>query len=181
MLGLSVEEFAPAVAALPDYEELVLALVHPLVQVYTIPRTGQLAYVGHVCNFRQKVAKFLTVLPTLPGDMPFATVRPRLFRNRPTNRLPFKVNVHKLRHAFEWLKENNAFYQDIEWVKASEAQWEEAMAIFGKNQWFLISFFATCNHWLPIRFLETCKKHWFPISFLATCKNHWLRFIEISI
>ena len=134
-----MEEFAPAVAALTDYEEMVLALVHPLVQVYTIPRTGQLAYVGHVCNFRQKVAKFLTFLPTLPGDMPFATVRPRLFRNRPTNRLPFKVNVHKLLHAFEWLKENNAFYQDIEWVKASEAQWEEAMTIFCKNQWFPMS------------------------------------------
>ena len=46
VLGLSVTEFAPAVAQLTDNEETVLALVHPLVQVYTLPRTGQLAYVG---------------------------------------------------------------------------------------------------------------------------------------
>ncbi len=59
VLGRSIQEFAPAVAALSDSEEMVLALVHPLCQVYTIPRTGQLAYVGHVCNFRQKVRLFL--------------------------------------------------------------------------------------------------------------------------
>ena len=54
VLGFPVHEFAEAVFSLTDSEEMVLALVHPLVQVYTIPRTGQLAYVGHVCNFRQK-------------------------------------------------------------------------------------------------------------------------------
>ena len=42
-----------------------LALVHPLVQVYTIPKSGQLAYVGHICNFHQKVSEFLSKLPTL--------------------------------------------------------------------------------------------------------------------
>ena len=72
VLGFSVHEFAPAVAALTDYEEMVLALVHPLVQVYSIPRTGQLAYVGHICNFRQKVTKFLSSLPVMPGDMQVA-------------------------------------------------------------------------------------------------------------
>ena len=70
VLGLSIDVFAPAVAALTDHEEMVLALVHPLVQVYTIPRTGQLAYVGHICNFRQKVSEFLSRLPTLPDEIP---------------------------------------------------------------------------------------------------------------
>ena len=79
VLGLSINDFAAAVAALTDHEEMVLALVHPLVQVYTIPRTGQLAYVGHICNFRQKVSKFLSSLPTLPEEMPFVQVRPRKF------------------------------------------------------------------------------------------------------
>ena len=55
VLGLSVNEFAAAVDLLTDSEEMVLALVHPLVQVYTVPTTGQLAYVGHICNFRQQV------------------------------------------------------------------------------------------------------------------------------
>ena len=62
VLGLSVGDFAAPVAALSDHEEMVLALVHPLVQVFTIPRTGQLAYVGHICNFRQKVPQFLSCL-----------------------------------------------------------------------------------------------------------------------
>ncbi len=77
VLGFSVREFAHPVAALSDHEEMVLALVHPLVQVYTIPRTGQLAYVGHICNFRQKVSKFLKSLPVMPADMPVVHVRPR--------------------------------------------------------------------------------------------------------
>ena len=75
-----MEEFAHPVAALTDHEEMVLGLVHPLVQVYTIPRTGQLAYVGHICNFRQKVTKFLTSLPLLPADMPIVHVRPRKYK-----------------------------------------------------------------------------------------------------
>ena len=54
--GEAWNSFAPALAALTDHEEMVLALVHPVVQVYTIPRTGQLAYVGHICKFGQKVS-----------------------------------------------------------------------------------------------------------------------------
>ena len=104
VLGRPVEEFASAVALLTDHEEMVIALVHPLVQVYTIPRTGQLAYVGHICNFRQKVAKFLKSLPIPKKDFPFVMVRPRSLRNRPSGKAPFKVDVHKLRDAFHWLK-----------------------------------------------------------------------------
>ena len=115
VLGRSVEDFASPVAALTDHEEMVLALVHPLVQVYTIPRTGQLAYVGHICNFRQKVPKFFSSLPILPHDMPFVMVRPRSFRNQPSNRPPFKVNIHKLREAFAWLQKHNPYYHGIEW------------------------------------------------------------------
>ena len=81
VLGLSIDAFSTAVATLTGHEEMVLALVHPLVQVYTIPRTGQLAYVGHICNFRQKVSKFLSSLPTMPQEMPFVQVRPRKYKN----------------------------------------------------------------------------------------------------
>ena len=77
VLGRSLTIIAPPLAKLSDFEEMVLALVHPLVQVYTIPSTGELAYVGHVCNFRQHVSHFLSSLPTLPQDMPFVLVRPR--------------------------------------------------------------------------------------------------------
>jgi hypothetical protein len=102
ILGLSIDDFAPAVALLTDHEEMVIALVHPLVQVYTIPRTGQLAYVGHICNFRQKVAKFLKSLPMPKHEFPFVMVRPRNFKNRPSTKALFKIYVHKLRDAFMW-------------------------------------------------------------------------------
>ena len=96
VMGRPFHEFATAVAALSDSEEMVLALVHPLVQVYTIPKTGQLAYVGHVCNFRQKVSAFLSSLPTLPSDMPFVMVRPRVFKNQRSPKAPFKINIDRM-------------------------------------------------------------------------------------
>ena len=123
VLGRSVEQFAPALAALTDHEEMVLALVHPLVQVYTIPRTGQLAYVGHICNFRQKVSKFLASLPTMPADMPFVHVRPRKYRGNASGKALFKVDVHKLRAAFIWLKANNPYYYEVEWREDAAAAW----------------------------------------------------------
>ena len=109
VLGLTLQVFAAPVAQLSDQEEMVVSLTHPLVQVYTLPRTGQLAYVGHVCNFRQNVQKFVTSLPILPQDMPFVMVRPRTLRNRVSNKMPFKVNVEKLRAAFLWLNAHNPF------------------------------------------------------------------------
>ena len=123
VLGLSIEEFAPAVSLLSDSEEMVLSLIHPLLQTYTLRSTGQVAYVGHVCNFRQKVSKFISSLPTVPQDMPFVQIRPRSIGNRPSFRAPFKVNVEKLRHAFEWLKKYNPYYHDVEWLEASAAEW----------------------------------------------------------
>ena len=107
---------------LTDSDEMVLALVHPLVQVYTVPTTGQLAYAGHICNFRQKVGKFISRLPTVPQDMPFVQIRPRSLGNRPSFRAPFKVKVHKLRHAFLWLKQYNPYYHDVEWLDSSVAE-----------------------------------------------------------
>ena len=123
VLGFCIHEFADPVAALTDTEEMVLALVHPLVQVYTIPKTGQLAYVGHVCNFRQKVASFLSSLPVLPEDMPFVMVRPRLFKNQRGPKAPFKINVDKVRKAYAWLKKHNPYYRNVEWIDSAEAAW----------------------------------------------------------
>ena len=104
---------------------MVLALVHPLCQVYTIPRTGQLAYVGHVCNFRQKVTEFLKELPTLPSKMPYVKVRPRSFGGRPCMKAPFRVDVAKLHAAFLWLKKNNPYYVDVEWRDDWAEEWKK--------------------------------------------------------
>ena len=111
-LGLPLHQIAPAVAALTDFEEMVMALVHPLVQVYTIPTTGELAYVGHVCNFRQKVCKFLASIPAQKQGFPaMVVVRPRQVHGQGSNRLPFPVNVKRLREAYLWLKVYNLYYK----------------------------------------------------------------------
>ena len=125
VLGFAVHEFAEAVSSLTDSEEMVLALVHPLVQVYSIPRTEQLAYVGHVCNFRQKTAAFISSLPITPEDMPFVMVRPRNFKNQQKRGSPFKIDVGKVRKAYVWLKKFNPYYRDIEWVSSAEEAWRE--------------------------------------------------------
>ena len=123
VLGFSVEEVAHPVAALRDQEEMVIGLVHPLVKVYTIPRTGQMAYVGHICNFRQKVTEFLTSLPLMPADMPIVHVRPRMYKGKPGGRALFKVDVMKLKSAFPWPKANNPYYADVEWRDDAAAAW----------------------------------------------------------
>ena len=139
VLGFTVQEFASPVAQLSDQEEMVISLVHPLVQVYTLPRAGQLAYVGHVCNFRQQVTRFFTSLPILPQDMPFVMVRPRTVRNRESNEMPFKVNVQKLRAAYLWLKENNPYYRHITWDTDAAHAWSHEDVSVGttKEEYFL--------------------------------------------
>ena len=70
VLGLSLQEFAAPLAQLTDHEEMAISLIHPLVQVYTVPRTGQLAYVGYVCNFRQNVQNFSRRCPSCHRTCP---------------------------------------------------------------------------------------------------------------
>ena len=118
-IGRTLAMIAEPLHLMTDFEEMILCLVHPLVQVYTIPKTGELAYVGHVCNFRQDVSGFMSSLPVPPKNMPFIMVRPRTppggTNSKP--RCPFPVNVTRLRDAFQWLREHNKWYQDIEWLR----------------------------------------------------------------
>ena len=126
ILGRTLQDFARPLAELTDLEEMVISLVHPLVQVYTIPSTGELAYVGHVCNFRQHVSEFLETLPVRPKDMPFVLVRPRrkVADTNPKPRQPFRIDVHKLRCAFDWLKEHNPLYKACTWNQKAEQEWQ---------------------------------------------------------
>lgn len=134
VLGLPLQDFAAALAALTDQEEIVLSLIHPLVQVFTVPRTGQLAYVGHVCNFRQNVSRFLTSLPALPEDMPFVMVRPSSFRGRVSNKAPFKINVARVRAAFVWLKAHNPYYLHVSWDESSARAWSAEDVVVGTTR-----------------------------------------------
>jgi hypothetical protein len=126
VLGLAVREFSEALASLADSAEMVLVLGHPLVQVYTIPETGQLAYVGRICNFRQKVSSFISSLPTFPHDMPFVTVRPRILKNRRNSASPCS--------AFLSLKRFNPYHHNIEWIDSAEKAWREDDVQIGQSR-----------------------------------------------
>ena len=136
LLGLPLHLAAPAMAALSDFEEMVLSLIHPLVQVYTIPTTGELAYVGHVCNFRQKVSKFLSSIPVQKAKFPgMVVVRPRQLHGQGAKRMPYPVNVQKLRRAFEWLKVHNAYYKNVDWDDAAADSWDNEDAELPTQQY----------------------------------------------
>eukprot|EP00969_Alexandrium_andersonii_P280391 12396075-Alexandrium_andersonii.AAC.1 len=64
-----------ALKRLTDFEEMLVARVHPLVQVYTLHPSGQTAYVGHIVNYRQRVVEWVRQLPVSPGDAPIILVR----------------------------------------------------------------------------------------------------------
>ena len=132
LLGHPLSVCAPPLAELTDFEEMVLSLVHPLVQVYTIPSTGELAYVGHVCNFRQHVTEFLSTLPVRPEKVPIVIVRPRRKAGSVAAgagdpawkpRKAHQVRMACLRRAFGWLKENNALYAEVEWDEGAQAHY----------------------------------------------------------
>ena len=53
----------PALDALTDVEAMLVARVHPLVQVFTLYPSGQLGYVGHIVNLEQKAVEFLEAAP----------------------------------------------------------------------------------------------------------------------
>ena len=127
LLGQCIESSAAPVAALNDFEEMMISLVHPFIQVYTIPSTGELAFTSHVCNFRQRVHHWITELPIRPSQMPFVLVRPRVTRAAPDarKRPPFPVRMDKIRTAYEWLKKNNPHYENIEWDEENVAAWDE--------------------------------------------------------
>ena len=116
---------APPLAALNDFEEMILSLVHPLVQVYTIPTTGELAYVGHICNFKQRVTEFFKSLPILPAEMPFVLVRPRLAPSTADRRPrpPVRAHVPRVWAAFQWLQRHNPYYREIQRNAESAAAW----------------------------------------------------------
>ena len=104
-----------------------MSLVHPLVQVYTIPTTGEYAYVGHVCNFRQDVHKFMKTLPVSPEDAPFVLVKPRTSSAAKDQkpRKPVKVDIRKLKEAYDWLKVHNPYYRDVGWCDQQASKWDD--------------------------------------------------------
>ena len=100
-----------ALNCLTDIERMLVARVHPIVQVYTA-RTGQTAYVGHVVNLRNNVDKWYDNLPPHPRDLPIILVsRPtREEWEKKSRRPPLVVNRDRLVAAFACLMANHSEY-----------------------------------------------------------------------
>ena len=94
----------PELSALTEIESMLAARVHPLVQVWTV-RTGQAAYVGHVVNLEQRVAKFFDNLPISPREVPILLIRrpTREEWSKKVRRTPLVVNRPRLEAAFRRL------------------------------------------------------------------------------
>ena len=72
----------------------------------------------------KKVTEFLTRLPVMPADMPCVQVRPWKYKGHSPGKALFKVDVHKLWLAFQWLNQHNPFYYHAEWRDGAAAAWE---------------------------------------------------------
>ena len=98
--------------ALTEEEQMCVARVRPLVQIYSV-RTGQVAYVGHVVNLEQKVKKRYDNLPPHPRELPILLI------SRPTReewkiksrRSPIVVNRERLIAAFDRLTISHSEYR----------------------------------------------------------------------
>jgi hypothetical protein len=115
----------PQLRILTDFEEMLVARVHPLVQVYTLLPSGQCAYVGHVVNYRQRAMEWVSELPLRPQDVPIVLVRRRTKEASGTSgrRAPFPVRPQALREAVLWLAANHPQYHDVTLQEDHVAAW----------------------------------------------------------
>ena len=103
----------PELAALTDFEEMLVSRIHPLLQVFTLFPSGQLAYVGHIVNLRQHSVEWIQDLPLRPEDVPIVLVRRRTREAKGVQkrRTPFAARKAVLRRALEWLLQNHPQWQ----------------------------------------------------------------------
>ena len=74
----------------------------------------------------QKVSKFLRSIPAQKGGFPaMVVVRPRQVHGQGSKRMPFPVNVQRLRDAFAWLRIHNAYYKNMVWDEAAAGSWDD--------------------------------------------------------
>ena len=64
-------------------------------------------------------------LQVRPKNMSYVLVKPRPNQTDPDlrPRLPFAVDVHKVKRAYEWLRINNRHYKDVPWSDANADAW----------------------------------------------------------
>ncbi|KAK3921767.1 hypothetical protein KUF71_010943 [Frankliniella fusca] len=107
---MSIGDVPSELSDLTAIEELLIAMVHPVVQVFRL-RGGQFAYSGHVINFFQDVKGFAKILPHSIEDINGVVkvcCKTKAFHQ------DFSIRKDKVLQALLWLKTNNPYYSDIE-------------------------------------------------------------------
>ena len=101
---------------LTQIEEMLIARVFPVMQVYTRPRGGQRSYKGHVLNLPHNVQKVADILPREPKDIPILIFK---LNGKKNNSKELKVRRQKVLDALSWLtgtntnnEPNNFLYKD---------------------------------------------------------------------
>ena len=109
--------FPEAIQGLTQIEEMLIARVFPVMQVYTRPRGGQRSYKGHVLNLPHNVQKVADILPREPKDIPVLIFE---LKGRKNNSKELQVRRQRVLDALLWLTGVNAngnpynfLYKDI--------------------------------------------------------------------
>ena len=97
---------------LSPIEEMLIAWVHPFMRVFRLDG-GMLGYKGNVANLEQDIDQFVTVLPTLPADLPCVVVK-KPSHSAPSGFHEFKVSRRNIMAWLDFLKRHNPFYANID-------------------------------------------------------------------
>ncbi|KAK3923565.1 ATP-dependent DNA helicase [Frankliniella fusca] len=107
---MELGDVPPVLSCLSQIEQLLIARVHPVVQVYRL-RGGQIGYSGHVINFFQDITEFTKTLPHSIEDISGVV---KVCCQTPSFHKDFTVRKRLVLEALQWLKENNPHYFDVE-------------------------------------------------------------------
>ncbi|KAK3925505.1 Spore cortex-lytic enzyme, partial [Frankliniella fusca] len=108
--SMELGDVPPVLSCLSQIEQLLIARVHPVVQVYRL-RGGQIGYSGHVINFFQDITEFTKTLPHSIEDISGVV---KVCCQTPSFHKDFTVRKRLVLEALHWLKENNPHYFDVE-------------------------------------------------------------------
>ncbi|KAK3924574.1 S-inosyl-L-homocysteine hydrolase [Frankliniella fusca] len=106
---LSVGSCPDVLSNLTLIEQLLIARVHPVIQVYRLVG-GQIGYSGHVINFFQDVKQVAKSLPHTIADLKGVV---NVCYDKLLFHKDFKIRKRNVLDALLFLKDNNKYYHDI--------------------------------------------------------------------
>ncbi len=111
-IGMHLGDRHEAISKLTELEAMLLARVHPLIQVMTVHPSGQHVYRGHVCNLEQRSVEWMSSLPASPDKVPVVWIRRRTREaaGKRHKRAPIRANRWRMEAALDVLEQVHADY-----------------------------------------------------------------------